>query len=181
MARLSEDFLEGIRLLQKRQDEIREQMENVRVKVDNEIIDNLIDVLQIRICEAIDMSYEAIPIVLEDALYKWYAERMNSVELIGVVEEVKEEIEKYGMESVEWTDTGLQCYEQKDTKNKAFTLGTDCKEQINTLTDSEAGKVFKAILNYASGNKPEELDGETLTVYRSIETQIKSTTEEGQE
>ena len=58
-------------------------------------------------------------------------------------------------------------------KKSAFKIYGSYAEQVNALTDSEAGRLFKALVNYKNGEEPKNLSGMVRT--RSIPCMINGT------
>lgn len=62
-------------------------------------------------------------------------------------------------------------------KKKSFVLYADYFPHIQMLSDKEAGKLFKAILEYADTGKIPELGGSVKMCFSFISAQIKRDTE----
>lgn len=60
------------------------------------------------------------------------------------------------------------------SENKiSFVLYAEYSRHINLLSDEDAGKLFKAILSFASGDEPEKLEGMAEMAYSFIKAQIE--------
>lgn len=62
---------------------------------------------------------------------------------------------------------------RKSESKRAFKLYNDYKIHVDLLSDEDAGKLFKAILNFANGIKSaKELDGATMMAFSFISAQM---------
>lgn len=57
-------------------------------------------------------------------------------------------------------------------KKSAFKIYGSYAEQVNTLTDSEAGRLFKALVNYKNGEEPKNLSGMEQIAFLFIRQQM---------
>ena len=62
----------------------------------------------------------------------------------------------------------------------SFVLYTDYLQHINLLSDEDCGKLFKAIMMYASGEEPPDMDGMAYMAFSFIKSQIDRDSEEYQ-
>lgn len=57
-------------------------------------------------------------------------------------------------------------------KKSAFKIYGSYAEQVNALTDSEAGRLFKALVNYRNGKEPKNLSGMEQIAFLFIRQQM---------
>lgn len=57
-------------------------------------------------------------------------------------------------------------------KKSAFKIYGSYAEQVNALTDSEAGRLFKALVNYRNGEEPKNLSGMEQIAFLFIRQQM---------
>ena len=57
-------------------------------------------------------------------------------------------------------------------KKSAFKIYGSYAEQVNALTDSEAGRLFKALVNYKNGEEPKNLSGMEQIAFLFIRQQM---------
>lgn len=57
-------------------------------------------------------------------------------------------------------------------KKSAFKIYGSYAEQVNALTDSEAGRLFKALVNYRNGEEPKKLSGMEQIAFLFIRQQM---------
>lgn len=57
-------------------------------------------------------------------------------------------------------------------KKSAFKIYGSYADQVNVLTDNEAGRLFKALINYRNGEEPRNLNGLEMMAFLFIRQQM---------
>lgn len=57
-------------------------------------------------------------------------------------------------------------------KKSAFKIYGSYADQVNVLTDNEAGRLFKALINYRNGEEPRNLNGLEMMAFLFIKQQM---------